>query len=193
MNMPKFILCGRAIHGLDLKKKFFFFISGIIMSIPFTIYAKTLMNHLYVIMPIFYLKVFSTAVFSPFVEEFAKAYPLIYRKEDTERSILTQGSLVGFGFGIAELLIYVLRLGAPVHIRLSGVLLHAASTSITAYGVAKNRPLLPYLIAVTLHFLNNLSAIFGLIWLYAGYPILIATFSIALYLRRKTSSVSLID
>lgn len=163
------------------------------MSIPFTIYAKTLMNHLYVIMPIFYLKVFSTAVFSPFVEEFAKAYPLIYRKEDTERSILTQGSLVGFGFGIAELLIYVLRLGVPVHIRLSGVLLHAASTSITAYGVAKNRPLLPYLIAVTLHFLNNLSAIFGLIWLYAGYPILIATFSIALYLRRKTSSASLIN
>lgn len=192
MNVPKFILRGRAIHGLDLRKKLFFFISGIIMSIPFTIYAKTLMNHLYVLMPIFYLKVFSTAVFSPFVEEFAKAYQLIYRKGDTDRSFFTQALLVGLGFGIAELLIYILRFGVPVHIRLSGVLFHTLNTSITAYGIAKNRPWL-YLLAVTFHIVNNLSAIYGLIWLVAEFPILLATFSIACYLYMKTSPVSFID
>ena len=160
------------------------------MSIPFTVYAKTLMNHLYAMMPVLLLKVFSTAVFSPFVEEFAKAYPLLNRKEDSERSILTHGVLVGLGFGIAELLIYVIRLGAPINTRLTGVLFHAASTSIAAYGIAKKRPLLPYLAAVTLHLFNNLSAILGLEFIIAGYPILIATSSIAWYLHRRASPLS---
>ena len=180
--------CAHSIRRLDLNKKLFFFISGVIVSIPFTVYAKTLMNHLYAMMPVLLFKVFSTAVFSPFVEEFAKAYPLLYRKEDSERSILTHGVLVGLGFGIAELLIYVIRLGAPISTRVPGVLFHAASTSIAAYGIAKRRSLLPYLGAVTLHLFNNLSAILDLGFIIAGYPILIATSSIAWYLHRKVST-----
>jgi len=183
----------RAIRRLDLRKKSFFFISGMIISIPFTVYAKTLMNHLCVMVPILSLRLFSKAIFTPFLEEFAKAYPLLYRKGDTERSFSNLGLLVGFGFGLAELLIYILLLGVPTYIRLSGVLFHTLNTSITAYGIAKNRPLLPYLIAVTLHILNNLSAAFGLIWLVSCYPILLTTFSIAWYLHRKASPQSFID
>ena len=182
----------RAIHGLGLRKKLFFFISGIIVSIPFTVYTKTLINHLRVMMPILYPRIYSTAIFTPFLEEFAKAYPLLYRREDNERSIFTLGLLVGFGFGIAELLIYVLRFNVPVCIRLTGVLFHAANTSITAYGIAKKRPW-PYLISVILHILNNLSAIYDLSFIMAGYPILIATSSIAWYLHRKASPMSFIN
>jgi len=182
----------RSILGVGIRRKSFFFISGSIISIPFTVYAKTLIYHLSTIMPIFNSRLFSTAIFTPFLEEFAKAYPLLYRKGDSERSFFTQGLLVGIGFGIAELLIYILRFGVPVYIRLSGVLFHTLNTSITAYGIAKNRPWL-YLIAVTLHLLNNLSAIYGLIWLVAEFPLLLATFSITCYLYMKASPVNLID
>ena len=49
-------------------------------------------------------------------------------------------------------------LGAPMAIMLPGVLSHTLTAPVTAYGIAKNRPLPPYLLAVTLHILNNLSA-----------------------------------
>ena len=120
------------------------------------------------------------------MEELAKAYPLMYRKGETERSIFLQGAIVGLGFGVAEALIYVFMLGAPMAIRLPGVLFHTLTAPITAYGIAKNRPLPTYLLAVTLHFLNNLSAIYDLIWLTTGYPILMTTFSIAWYLYGRS-------
>lgn len=140
-------------------------------------------------MPEFAARVFSTAIFTPFLEEFAKAYPLLDRHIDNERSFLIFGAVVGLGFGVTELLIYTLLLNSPLYIRVPGVLFHLASTSITAYGIAKNRPLKPYLCAVTLHFLINISAIYELLWLISGYPILLATFSIALYLYGKASPV----
>jgi hypothetical protein len=74
-------------------------------------------------------------------------------------------------------------LGAPIAIRLPGILFHTLTAPITAYGIARKRPLPNYLLAVTLHFLNNLSAIYDMLWLTTGYPILITTFAIALYLN----------
>jgi len=182
----RFILSPRAIHGLDLKKKSFFFLSGMIVSIPFVFYTKTMFNRLILTMPTLYARLISTAIFTPFMEELAKAYPLMYRQGDTERSIFLQGSIVGFGFGVAEALIYVFMLGAPMAIRLPGILFHTLTTPITAYGIARNRALPPYLLAVTLHFLNNLSAIYDLLWLTTGYPILIITFTIDWYLNENS-------
>ena len=182
----RFILSPHAIHGLDLKKKSFFFLSGMIVSIPFVFYTKTLFNRLILTIPMSYARLISAAIFTPFMEELAKAYPLMYRQGETERSIFLQGAIVGLGFGVAEALIYVFMLGAPMAIRLPGVLFHTLTAPITAYGIAKNRPLPPYLLAVTLHFLNNLSAILDLLWLITGYPILITTFTIAWYLYRSS-------
>lgn len=184
----RFIISPCAIHGLDLKKKSFFLLSGMIVSIPFVFYTKTIFNRLCLSMPTSYARLVSAAVFTPFTEEFAKAYPLLYRKADSERSIFLMGAVVGLGFGVAEALIYVFMLGAPLAIRLPGVLFHALTAPITAYGIAKNRPLKPYLTAVALHFLNNLSAIHGLSWVITGYPILLATIYIAWHLNRKTST-----
>lgn len=187
MNKLRTVLRNRASGRLSLRKTSFYFLSGVIVSIPFTFYAKTIMNRLSVMIPAFAARIFSTAIFTPFLEELAKAYPLMYRQGETERSIFLQGAIVGLGFGVAEALIYVFMLGAPMAIRLPGVLFHTLTAPITAYGIAKKRPLPPYLLAVTLHILNNLSAIHGLLWLIAGYPILLTTFSIAWYLNGKTS------
>ncbi len=179
----RFILSPRAIHGIDLKKKFFFFLSGMIVSIPFVFYTKTMFNRLCFTMPTSYARLISTAIFTPFMEEFAKAYPLMYRQGETERSIFLQGAIVGLGFGVAEALIYVFMLGVPMTDRLPGILFHTFIAPITAYGIAKNRPVPPYLLAVTLHILTNLSAILELLFMITGYPILIITFAIAWYLN----------
>ena len=175
------------IHRPDLREKIFFFLSGMIISIPFTLYVGKLTKQLCQIMPMFYATLCSTAIFTPFVEEFAKAYPLFYRHGETEKSIFTLGCIGGLGFGIAEFFIYILQLGAQINIRLTLIFFHTASTSITAYGIAKKRPVWPYLIAVTLHLINNLSAIFNLLWLMSGYPILSVTLLLSWYLYQKTS------
>jgi len=182
----RFILNPRAIHGLNLKKRSFFLLSGMIVCIPFVFYTKTMFNRLCFTMPTSYARLISAAIFTPFMEELAKAYPLMYRQGEAERSIFLQGAIVGLGFGVAEALIYIFMLGAPMAIRLPGVLFHTLTAPITAYGIAKNRPLPPYLLAVTLHFLNNLSAILDLLWLITGYPILITTFTIAWYLYGRS-------
>ncbi len=97
-------------------------------------------------------------IVAPFLEEFAKAFPLFYRHGETVRSIFILGFLVGLGFGIFEFLTYVIILGVPVFFRLSGIVFHASSTSITGYGIATGRTAPFYLIAVLLHFSNNVFA-----------------------------------
>ncbi|MCW4036032.1 MAG: hypothetical protein NWE75_02460, partial [Candidatus Bathyarchaeota archaeon] len=78
--------------------------------------------------------------------------------------------------------------GSSFYLGFGGILRFSrACAPVTAYSMAKTQPPLPYLLAVTLHILNNLSAIHGLLWLIAGYPILLTTFSIAWYLNGKTS------
>jgi RsiW-degrading membrane proteinase PrsW (M82 family) len=185
-------LISRRIQGLELGKKAFFFVSGVIISIPFTIYAKNLTNPLLFdfLKRIFYIRLFSTAIFTPIIEEFAKAYPLLHRQGDTKKSLLPLGFLVGLGFGVNELLIYVLEKGATIHSRLPVIFFHAATTTITAYGIRRNRPFLPYLIAASLHSALNLAALYHLFWLTSGYPIILTTFLIAFHLNTKKSPVS---
>jgi RsiW-degrading membrane proteinase PrsW (M82 family) len=186
MNKLRTILHNRTNSRLSLTKASFYFLSGVFVSIPFTFYTKTIMNRLCIMIPTFAARIFSTAIFTPFLEELAKAYPLMHRQGETERSIFLQGAIVGFGFGVAEALIYVFMLGTPMVIRLPGILFHTLTAPITAYGIARNRALPPYLLAVTLHFLNNLSAIYDLLWLTTGYPLLIITFTIAWYLNESS-------
>ena len=150
------------LHRPNLREKIFFFTSGIITSVPLTLFVGTFTDSQCVALPIFYATLCSTAIFAPFIEEFAKAYPLFYRHGETEKSIFTLGFLVGLGFGLSEFLLYVIVLEAPILVRLPGIFFHAASTSITAYGIATKRSVMFYLIAVILHFSNNFSALFGL-------------------------------
>ncbi len=147
-------------HRPDLEEKLFFLLSGIIVSIPITLLFGTFTNNFLGVLPSFFATIVSIVLFTPFIEEFAKAYPLFYRHGETERSIFILGFLVGLGFGITEFLLYVFVLHIPVYLRLPGIFFHAASTSIVAYGIGKRQPVRFYLVAVSLHFLNNFSALF---------------------------------
>lgn len=174
-------------HRPGLTEKLFFFISGILTSVPLTLFVSTFTDQLCVVLPIFYASLCSIVILAPFVEEFAKAYPLFYRHGETQRSIFTLGFLVGLGFGISEFLVYVLALDAPILIRLPGILFHATSTSITSYGIAKKRPVLFYLIAAFLHFVNNLAALLDPVWHIGGIAAAAVTYTLSWRLYNKTS------
>lgn len=175
------------IHRPELKEKIFFLVSGIIISVPLTLFIGSFTDSLCVILPIFYATLCTTSIFTPFIEEFAKAYPLFYRHGETERSIFLLGFLVGLGFGFAEFLVFVLGLGVPIFVRLPGILFHAASASITAYGIVKKQSAQFYLIAVGLHFSNNIAALFNPLWLIVGPTTIAVTYFISWVLYRKTS------
>jgi RsiW-degrading membrane proteinase PrsW (M82 family) len=173
-------------HRPDFKEKMFFLISGIVVSVPLTLFFGTFAERLCVVLPVFYATICAVVIFTPFIEEFAKAFPLFYRHGETERSIFILGFLVGLGFGISEFFVYVFALEAPVLIRIPGILFHAATASIIAYGIAKKQPIFYYLIAVGLHFLNNFSALFdtGII----GYVIAnVAAYYLSYDLYKKTT------
>ena len=174
-------------HRLSLEEKLFFLLSGVITSVPLTIFVGTFTDSLCIVLPLSYATICSVAIFTPFIEEFAKAYPLFYRHGETERSIFSLGFLVGLGFGITEFLLYVLVLRGSILLRLPGIFFHATSTSITAYGIATRRPWVFYLIAVGLHFANNIAALFDPFWIIVGPVAIVVTYSFAWYLYRKTS------
>ncbi len=144
--------CVIPIHKPKLREYLFFFASGILISIPFAAFFEQLYPAAF---PVALLVI----VLAPLIEELAKVYPLFYRHGETERSLVTLGLLIGLGFGIAELVEYVVVGGVPLVVRLPGIIFHASSATITAYGVAKKKPLPYYLIAVGLHLVNNFFAV----------------------------------
>jgi RsiW-degrading membrane proteinase PrsW (M82 family) len=143
--------CVITLHYPTIREKIFFFISGLLVSVPFALFLAQFYDFLPVIA--------STVVIAPFIEELAKVFPLFYRHGETQRSIVLLGILVGLGFGITEFIIYVAVIGVNPIVRLPAVVFHASSAAITAYGIAKKNPLPFYLIAVGLHIANNFFAV----------------------------------
>jgi len=184
------------VHRPSLKEKLFFVLSGMVSSVPLTLFVNQFVDSLLGSLSLFYAVLLSAVVLSPFIEEFAKAFPLLYRHGETERSIFTLGFLVGVGFGLAEFFLYVFVLGVPFVYRLGGIVFHAASTSITAYGIATRRAALFYLISVVLHFSNNffafvfssagLATLFGP-WSLGSYFVMVATLYLSLRLYNRAS------
>lgn len=183
------------IHRPAFKEKLFFFISGIVTSIPLTLFFNQLADSLIGSLSYEFALLFSIVIFTPFIEEFAKAFPLLYRHGETERSIFILGFLVGLGFGIFEFLTYVFVLGVPFYFRLPAVAFHAATTSITAYGIATKQPLVFYLISVALHFSNNFLAFARFLidpaaligpWSIGAYAVAVATYLLSWHLYNKT-------
>jgi RsiW-degrading membrane proteinase PrsW (M82 family) len=166
------------VHKPDVKEKIFFFISGLLVSVPFTLFFSDFTDSLCIVLPMFFVEVCSTVLFAPLIEEFAKVFPLYYRHGETERSIMN---------------LAVLTLGAPPISRVPGLIFHASSAGITAYGIAKKKPLRFYLVAVSLHFANNLFAVLGTSLLFfPGVAILIATFVLAWRLYQRTSKARVV-
>jgi len=142
--------CVIPLHKPSNRELIFFFSSGILVSIPFALFF----SNFYPLFP----GVIAVVLVAPFIEELAKVFPLFYRHGETERSLVTLGVLIGLGFGISEFFLYVFILDVPWIVRIPGVIFHASSAAITAYGIAKKKPLGYYLISVMLHAANNFSA-----------------------------------
>jgi RsiW-degrading membrane proteinase PrsW (M82 family) len=177
------------VHKPDVKEKIFFLISGLLVSVPFTLFFSNYADSFCVVLPMFYAEVCSAVIVAPFIEEFAKVFPLYYRHGETERSIMTLAILTGLGFGVTEFVLYVFTLGASPISRIPGVIFHASSAGITAYGIAKKKPLRFYLVAVSLHLTNNLFALFGASFLYLpAVAVLVATYLLAWRLYQRTSA-----
>lgn len=166
--------CVIPIHKPSRKELIFFFTTGIVVSIPFAaffeaFFPSTALSTLLLIV-----------VGAPFIEELAKVFPLFYRHGETERSIVTLGLLIGLGFGIAEFVQYVVLVGTPPLARIPGIIFHASSAVITAYGIAKKNPIPYYLIAVFLHLANNFFAVVNDLFSYLiGLLVLITTYLLA--------------
>ena len=176
------------VHKPDLQEKLFFLLSGIITSVPLTLFVASFTDSLCISLPFFFAQICSVAVFTPFVEEFAKVFPLFYRHGETTRSLFVLGFMVGIGFGFTEFLLYVFVLDQSVFVRLPAIFFHAAATSITAYGIGTNRPWLFYLIAVGLHFAINISALLSSsLWLLIGPVAISATYLLSWYLYKRTT------
>ena len=176
------------VHKPDIKEKIFFFISGLLVSVPFTFFFSGFTDTLCVALPMLFAEVCSVVIFAPFIEEFAKVFPLFYRHGETERSIVNLAILTGLGFGVTEFALYVFVLGVPFIDRVPGVIFHASSAGITAYGIAKKKPLRFYLTAVSLHLSNNLFALVGTeLSVIPGLAVLIITYLLAWRLYNRTS------
>ncbi len=188
------------VHSPSLGELFFFFLSGIISSVPFTLTVDQFAASYLIVLPDSVAILVSAVVIAPFLEEFAKAFPLLYRHGETQRSIFILGLLVGLGFGVFEFFGYVFLLGVPFYLRLPAVFFHAASASIIAYGIATKRAVEFYFIAVVLHFVINLSAFFPFLgdltqigpWSFGTFLATAATYILSwqLYLRTTTKVIN---
>ncbi|NYB28058.1 MAG: PrsW family intramembrane metalloprotease [Methanobacteriaceae archaeon] len=158
-------------HRLSWREKIFFLLSGIVVSIPITLFLSALGQSFYDFLPVIYTEVITIVLLAPFIEEFAKAYPLFYRYSLSERSLFILALLVGLGFGITEFFIYVFIYEVSFLIRLPGLFFHAASTSLVAFGIIRNQPIRYYFLAVFMHLAANLMAIFDQM-----IPVMVVTF-----------------
>ena len=179
-----------SLHKPDIKEKIFFFLSGLLVSVPLTVFFSGFSDSLCVAMPLVFSQVCSLVIFAPFIEELAKVFPLFYRHGETERSLLNLGILAGLGFGVTEFAIYVFALNAPFISRVPGVIFHASSTCITAYGIAKKKPLPFYFIGFLLYIANYLLVLSSSLFLFLNIPgmaILAATYLLAWRFDFRTS------
>ena len=164
-------------------EKLFFFSAGIVVGVPTAVFFEAV-SHLW-------FTFFGVATLvAPFVEEFCKACTLFYRYERPGRILVCNGFLAGLGFGVAEFFVYV-HAGVPFLLRLPAIGFHGAGTAIVAYGIYKRKTLKYYLLAVALHFTNNLFATLGLLWFIGGLGATVASYVLAwTFYRRTKDSVS---
>jgi len=178
--------CVIPIHKPSLKELIFFFLSGILVSIPFALFF----SNFYPLFP----GALAVILIAPFVEELAKVFPLFYRHGEIERSLVTLGILIGLGFGISEFFLYVFILNVSWVVRIPAVIFHASSTAITAYGIVKKKPLPYYLVSVLLHATNNFFALeaavnFGVL---AELIVLITVYLLAWHFYHQASNEKMV-
>lgn len=102
MEIPEENKISVSVYRPGRLKKMFFLLSRIITSVPLALFVGTFTDSLCVALPIFYAQVCSIAILTPFVEDFAKDFPLFYPHGETTKSIFSLAFIVGLGFGFTE-------------------------------------------------------------------------------------------
>ena len=167
-------------YPTTFNESLFFLISGIVIGVPVALFFEVYASRLFSFVGL-------AVLIAPFVEEFAKSNALFYRHDEPSRHLMSIGFIAGFGFGLAEFLGYVAA-GVPVIYRLPGVLFHPASTSIIGYGVGKHMAWPFFLLAVFLHALSNMFAVYSsnIFWVLGGQMIvLIVSYAVVSYMYSK--------
>jgi hypothetical protein len=176
------------IHRPDLKEKLFFFASGLLVGVPFTVVFLQIIDVIYLAVPALVAQLGSVGITTPFIEEFAKVFPLFYRHGENERSIMTLGVLAGLGFGLTAFAIDVATLGLTYVSLLPWIFFDAASAGITAFGIAKNKIVSFFLLAVALHAANSFAFFIGDAVFYAlGLVLVGMTVLLSWYFYQRTS------
>jgi RsiW-degrading membrane proteinase PrsW (M82 family) len=85
------------------------------------------------------------------------------------------------GFGISEFVLYVAVYDVPFYARIPGIIFHASSAAITAYGIAKKKPLPYFLIAISLHVGNNYFAVSNSVFSLIGQVLILVTVYLLAY------------
>ena len=182
------------IHRPDLKEKLFFFASGLLVGVPFTVVFLQIVDVVYLAVPALLAQLGSVGVTTPFIEEFAKVFPLFYRHGENERSIVTLGILAGLGFGLTAFAIGAAAAGLSYLALLPWIFFNGASAGITAFGIAKKRAVPFFLLAVALHAASNFSFFIGDAFFYgAGLAFVGVTILLAWHLYRRTSERKIVE
>ncbi len=66
--------------SFDLKKALFFLASGILVSVPLTLFIDQFDENFLTNMPYLYATLIPVVLVAPLLEGFAKAFPLFYRR-----------------------------------------------------------------------------------------------------------------
>ncbi len=181
------------VHRPDWKEKLFFFASGLLVGVPFTVVFSQIIDVVYLAVPALVAQLGSVGITTPFIEEFAKVFPLFYRHGENERSIMTLGLLAGLGFGLTAFAIDVATLGLTYVSLLPWIFFDAASAGITAFGIAKNKILPFFLLAVALHAANSFAFFIGDAVFYAlGLVLVGMTIFLSWYFYQRTSEDKLV-
>jgi len=168
------------VHRPSTAEYLYYFSQGLVISVAMTFFfenlARQIVNDYFSTQMAGFILIVGAA---PLIEEYFKIYPLFSRHAETARSLIKLGFFSGLGFGLAEFFVYVFLAGAPVVIRLPGLLFHAASTSITATGLSKNQFTQYYILAVVLHAINNFFAELGDLWFVGGLATVLLAYIIS--------------
>ncbi len=168
------------LHKPGLMEMTSYLVQGLVVSVAISYFVETFAkDYVATVIPGALGYIILVAGVAPLIEEFMKVFPLMNRHAETERSIIKLGFLSGLGFGIAEFIVYVGFLNAPIAVRFPEMFFHAAITSVVAYGVAKHQFMKFYLLAVLLHFFNNILTFFGNLWLIGGVAVIVASYYLA--------------
>jgi RsiW-degrading membrane proteinase PrsW (M82 family) len=149
-------------HKPGVGEAAFFLISGFLLSVPMTIFFESsASSYLLSFLSLGLSRIVSAILVAPFMEEFAKIFPMFYRHGETGKSLVTLSFLMGLGFGISEFVAYVF---------------HASTTSIIAYGISSGQTVKYYILAVFLHFLLNAFAVVGTVAIFGYLAVLGVTY-----------------